>query len=561
MSKSKSARKPKLVSPVRIEQDELERLAQQNEQIQDEVEQESAAVKSKPAAVAVVKKRKEEPKPAPVDDDDDGDDAAAAVEEEDDDGEEDYVEEEEEEDEEEKPQRKPVAKAKPAVVSASVKSAKRPLKEVKKQSKAATVNNDEEEDAGDDGAPPAKKAKLSQVALIQAAAATVYPPTGKALDTKLLSRTEVSMRELFSRAKGYRIWSEQLNTEHMSVVRSVMKAEKKAQRASEGYDVKNMKDASVYLNCIFSSLPPNEKILSKFVPYLANLREPYSVLCMTPPMRLNWVRLSGLGTYDKPKWAPKHKSEAQHEFNLTIGAYDSDRVGAGGSDPSALAFRDEQSRVWDFVAREIIRSKDIATENHTDCENDIKDDQGDRSLPYAQRFVRHYLDKYTRPVADRKEFKFSCPMFNKVTKTMKEEFVKRPYQAPSPEMQEIYEKQDVVYNDLPVVRLKTEQEVQDSSSTDSSPFVYIPFTERSMIKSGDLGMCLFQESIVESYENKSSCKFKPVLLIWISKGMEQEAKQSEQSTKSFVVAPTQVTKPMSHDETGSESYEHVGASE
>lgn len=417
--------------------------------------------------------------------------------------------------------------------------------------------------------PPSPKAEAVPVAAPPAAAAVapgkeeevakpvaVAKKAGKkpeAVD-KTISSVERDFRRLFARDAGYRFWASDLNLKHVTVRLSKVSDKKMAEyRAKAGRALKNMKDRYVNVNSLFSTIPSDEEILSKFVPDLVEKArtEPFRVIQLSPPCKAKWVRLQGLGNFDKPKFAPENEKDAGHELSLTAGAYDEARVDSDGCDPSAFAWMQHLDKMWQQIAHEIASNKEIAPDLHKKCAEDMERLVAERPLAAGEKYEERYLAHFKNTYIKKRDLeqKFVYKMFRYPTAEEQEMFRSEPYKAPSDRLQQVYDdagpKDKIVYNDFPVVRPKTKEEAEASFATDPNPFVAVPFEQRGEIRDNSICSVLYEVGVTESAKDKSHLKLRPLLLIWIRDVARKPAVKKEK--KPFVFSSVEVSEDMIED--------------
>jgi hypothetical protein len=395
-------------------------------------------------------------------------------------------------------------------------------------------------EGGEDDHPAASSSSSSSspaTALVtSSSSSSTVAPLGK------ISPAEASLRSLFSRKKGYSFWYDIMSAKRVTVAVSKVSEKKKAAMVKKaGREIKNMKDRYVNVNALFPVVSVHETILSKFLPDFgtkANM-PPHHVTQLSPPCRLQWVRLTGLGSFDKPTHAADSRQKAQHEFHLNFGAYDEERVTEDGMDLSAAAWKAATMKLWAHLAMHIVTHKEIAPDLHAMTEAAVKAAaKKDKKLVYEKAYKEHHLAQYIKDYETATDFKFATKMFRYPSvdevKAYKET---TPYKAPSDVMQQMYDTamagEQVVYQDLPVIRLKTPAELKAGPPKDKNPFIYVPYAERGKIVSGELASCLYDVGITESAQNKSHLKLKPLLLIWFPSetagaGVEQGGEEEEE---------------------------------
>jgi hypothetical protein len=364
---------------------------------------------------------------------------------------------------------------------------------------------------------------------------------------------ENDLRSLFSRANGYRLHPEDLKMNHLTVRLTKVSDKKLAEaRAKAGRALKNMKDRYLNLNSLFSTIPTDDEILSKFVPgLLAKAKaEPFRVIQMSPPCKMKWTRLTGLGSFDKTKYAPENEESAEHEFSLNVGAYNEQFVDDRGLDPSAVAWLEHTKTIWNFITDEIIRNKEIAPELHKMCGADLEKDKPPSSISYEEAYAVNYRNKYVKGKDGDLEVKFGAKMFRFPTVEDRTAFNDIPYVAPNERMQSLYDgvndKKQVIYNDFPVIRPKTTEEASKSFDTDPNPFIYVPYSERDQIKDNSIGSCLYEIAITENHQGKSYLKLKPLLLIWVRDVVSQKA-TTKKRDRPFVFGEVSVTEEQTEE--------------
>lgn len=338
------------------------------------------------------------------------------------------------------------------------------------------------------------------------------------------------LRQLFAWERGYRF---RVKASFITVSVSTVSDKKRDQkRLKFGRDFADAKNKYVNVNTLFSTLPSGEAILSKFLPQLASRKEPYSIVQLTPALKLRFPHLTGMGSWEKDKYRPKTKGDAEHEFSLSVSAYRSDSVDQFGNDPDAVDWWSDLQSTWNQVAKLISRNTSVAPDLHALCKAKIEsqnkagsaaaasstDSQISNDVPYAQLYEKTYLENFIEPV-NPKLLKFSTRMFAFPTLDQKKQFEKTPYRAPTKDIQNVYDKADdedkKIFKDLPVIRPRTKEEtIAASVDGDRNPFVYVPYEERGQIQDNSIASCLYEIGITESYNNKSYLKLRPLLLIW-----------------------------------------------
>lgn len=332
-------------------------------------------------------------------------------------------------------------------------------------------------------------------------------------DPALLTQTE-QLKLIFPESAGYRYT---INPKWLTLTASKMSDKKKKAKAEKygGRESGDSKERFVNVNSLFRTFPKNEKILSKFLPKLNELKEPHKPILISAACKSRYCRMTGWGTSAKEQWKTD-KNKSKHEFSLTPQAFREDSVTEDGKDPHSLAQFEMWKTVWGHLSGLIIDSTKIAEKFHTECSKLVgAQNEKETDEQYRERFRATYIKTFIKPV-DEGCVKFDAPMVGMPTEEELKEFEKKPYTPPAPHFLDVYEVRNVndrvIYRDLPVIRPKTDAELR-ADEEDDNPFIYVPFDQREGIDGGILAP-VYEIGVTEDAKEKSHFKPRPLLVIW-----------------------------------------------
>jgi len=384
-----------------------------------------------------------------------------------------------------------------------------------------------------------------------------------------MTRFESDMRALLSKDRGYaRIFYDQVNVRHLSLVYVTMSSEKMEmyRRANNGRDP--MQKTSIYVNSMFNSLPSgDDEVFRKFLVNPDRLQsEPYHAIGITPPGKIKYPILTGVGSFGKKVYPADSLKASHHEFAFCLSALQEQFVDeATGHDTSCLKWFDAVNNVWNRLSTIIAESPKMAPRLKEACARQLaleaSPSSASSSSPVSpvqttsptgsvsgstpgvtgftshtearDRFTSKFKELFCKKFDASRGVDFKSKFFRKYVEA------EHPggYKAPTPALQQVFEDagkhEKLVYNDMPVVRPKTSEEVDATWESDPNPFVYVPITERGVIVSGSYVSVLYEYGITEDAKEKSHLKLRPLVVVWFRDFSVKPATGKKQSKFTF----------------------------